>query len=112
MRRLYQKIYLTIIASLLLVVLVAGLAWRLGGDRMPAGIHQEIQQHAISGLVDPCGILSGECADGLLEFLTRGRQNVDGMLALGRIRCGEKARRGGSDFTGGPHDFGSARDLG
>jgi signal transduction histidine kinase len=35
MRRLYQKIYLTIIASLLLVVLVAGMVWRLGGDRVP-----------------------------------------------------------------------------
>jgi signal transduction histidine kinase len=35
MKRLYQKIYLTIIASLLLVVLVAGGVWRLGGDRMP-----------------------------------------------------------------------------
>ena len=35
MRHLYQKIYLTIIASLLLVVLVAGAVWRLGGDRMP-----------------------------------------------------------------------------
>src|SRR5262249_2697126 len=35
MRRLYQKIYLTIIASLLLVVLVAATMWRLGGDRMP-----------------------------------------------------------------------------
>src|SRR5215813_11715835 len=35
MRHLYQKIYLTIIASLLLVVLVAGSVWRLGGDRMP-----------------------------------------------------------------------------
>jgi signal transduction histidine kinase len=35
MRRLYQKIYLTIAASLLLVVLVAGVIWRLGGDRMP-----------------------------------------------------------------------------
>jgi signal transduction histidine kinase len=31
MRRLYQKIYLTIIASLLLVVLVAGGVWRWGG---------------------------------------------------------------------------------
>jgi signal transduction histidine kinase len=31
MRRLYQKIYLTIIASLLLVVLVAGGIWRWGG---------------------------------------------------------------------------------
>jgi len=35
MRHLYQKIYLTIIASLLLVVLVAGTVWRFGGDRMP-----------------------------------------------------------------------------
>jgi signal transduction histidine kinase len=35
MRRLYQKIYLTIIASLLLVVLVAGAVWRLGADRLP-----------------------------------------------------------------------------
>jgi signal transduction histidine kinase len=34
-KRLYQKIYLTIIASLLLVVLAAGAVWRLGGDRMP-----------------------------------------------------------------------------
>jgi signal transduction histidine kinase len=31
MRRLYQKIYLTILASLLLVVLVAGGVWRWGG---------------------------------------------------------------------------------
>jgi len=36
MKRLYQKIYLTIIASLLLVVLVAGAVWRMGADRMPA----------------------------------------------------------------------------
>jgi signal transduction histidine kinase len=35
MKRLYQKIYLTIIASLLLVVLVAGGFWRLGGDHIP-----------------------------------------------------------------------------
>src|SRR5579871_6465454 len=35
MRRLYQKIYLTIVAILLLVVLVAGGIWRFGGDRMP-----------------------------------------------------------------------------
>jgi signal transduction histidine kinase len=35
MRRLYQKFYLTIIASLVIVVLVAGLIWRLGADRTP-----------------------------------------------------------------------------
>src|SRR5262249_7152991 len=36
MRRLYQKIYLTIVASLVLVVLVAGAAWRFGSEFSPA----------------------------------------------------------------------------
>ena len=36
MRRLYQKIYLTIVASLVLVVLVAGAIWRLGAENTPA----------------------------------------------------------------------------
>jgi len=35
MRRLYQKIYLTIIVALLLVVLVAGAFWRLGANNAP-----------------------------------------------------------------------------
>src|SRR5262249_9917597 len=35
MKRLYQQIYLTIIAGLVRVVLGAGSVWRLGGDRMP-----------------------------------------------------------------------------
>ena len=37
MPRLYQKIYLTILASLLLVVLVAGAFWRLGASNAPVG---------------------------------------------------------------------------
>jgi len=36
-RRLYQKIYLAIIASLLLVVAIAGVFWRFGSDATPAG---------------------------------------------------------------------------
>jgi signal transduction histidine kinase len=36
MRRLYQKIYLTIVATLLLVVLVAGAFWRIGANNSPA----------------------------------------------------------------------------
>jgi signal transduction histidine kinase len=35
MRRLYQKIYLTIVATLLLVVLIAGALWRLGSSGSP-----------------------------------------------------------------------------
>src|SRR5262245_27330513 len=37
MRRLYQKIYRTIIVSLLVVVAVAGTFWRIGFDSTPAG---------------------------------------------------------------------------
>jgi signal transduction histidine kinase len=35
MRHLYQKIYLTIIAALLLVVLIAGIFWRMGASNAP-----------------------------------------------------------------------------
>src|SRR6266545_6153377 len=37
MRRLFHKIYLTIIVSLVMVVLVAGAIWRAGWDTSPAG---------------------------------------------------------------------------
>lgn len=37
MRRLYQKIYLTIIGSLVLLVAVAGVAWRFGPGGPPVG---------------------------------------------------------------------------
>jgi signal transduction histidine kinase len=37
MRRLYQKIYLTIVATLLLVVLIAGFLWRIGTAGAPFG---------------------------------------------------------------------------
>src|SRR5262245_21135786 len=35
MRHLYQKIYLTIIAALVLVVVIAGAFWRLGANNAP-----------------------------------------------------------------------------
>jgi signal transduction histidine kinase len=37
MRRLYQKIYLTIVVSLLVVVAIAGAFWRVGFESSPAG---------------------------------------------------------------------------
>ena len=70
MRRLYQSIYLTIIASLLVVVLVAGAVWRFGpGDSPPtqaaevagdlaaaalppANAPREVQQQAIQRLAE------------------------------------------------------------
>ena len=48
MRRLYQKIYLTIVASLVLVVIVAGAIWRLGAENTPAAQAFEMASELIS----------------------------------------------------------------
>ena len=53
MRRLYQKIYLTIIASLLLVVLVAGAFWRFGSDTSPAAMSFEIAVEFAAAALPP-----------------------------------------------------------
>ncbi len=49
MRRLYQKIYLTIVASLVLVVIVAGAIWRLGAENTPAAQAFEMAGELIVG---------------------------------------------------------------
>src|SRR5579863_9706191 len=79
------------------------------GDRLNQPV--EIHQDAIGGLVEFFGILRGECSNGLRQLLARGRQNLEGLLALNCIGCGEKARRGGGNFTGGSNDLRSARNL-
>jgi signal transduction histidine kinase len=53
MRRLYQKIYLTIIASLVAVVLVAGAFWRLGEDTSPRALSFEIAAELAAGVLPP-----------------------------------------------------------
>src|SRR5262245_41672671 len=53
MRRLYRKIYLTIVASLVLVVLVAGAIWRLGAENTPAVQAFEMAGELIAALLPP-----------------------------------------------------------
>jgi signal transduction histidine kinase len=53
MRRLYQKIYLTIIASLVLVVLVAGAIWHLAADRTPIGPALEVAGELAAAALPP-----------------------------------------------------------
>jgi signal transduction histidine kinase len=52
-RRLYQKIYLAIIASLLLVVAVAGMAWRFGSDASPMGQAFEMAGELAAAVLPP-----------------------------------------------------------
>jgi signal transduction histidine kinase len=53
MRRLYLKIYLTIIASLLLVVMVAGGIWRTGWEYSPAGQAFEMVGELVAAALPP-----------------------------------------------------------
>ena len=53
MRHLYRKLYLTIIASLLLVVLIAGLLWRLGRATPPGSRAFEIAGELMAAELPP-----------------------------------------------------------
>lgn len=53
MKRLYQKIYLAIVASLVLVVLVAGAVWRFGAEYSPANQAFEIVGGVAAAVLPP-----------------------------------------------------------
>jgi signal transduction histidine kinase len=53
MKRLYLKVYLTVIASLLLVVLVGGAIWRLGVDRTPLQETLELAGELVGSALPP-----------------------------------------------------------
>src|SRR5215470_4580528 len=53
MRRLYQKIYLTVIASLVMVVLVSGAIWRFGGEYSPANQAFEVIGEVVAAVLPP-----------------------------------------------------------
>jgi signal transduction histidine kinase len=53
MRRLYQKIYLTIIGVLALVVLVTGMMWRIGAENSPAAVGFEIAREFVTAALPP-----------------------------------------------------------
>jgi signal transduction histidine kinase len=59
MRRLYQKIYLTIIASLFMVVLVAGIAWRIGADHTPVAQALEMVGEVAGAALPPADASPG-----------------------------------------------------
>jgi signal transduction histidine kinase len=53
MRRLYQKIYLTIVVSLLVVVAIAGAFWRAGFESSPAGQAFELAGELAAAALPP-----------------------------------------------------------
>lgn len=53
MKRLYQKIYLTIVGSLIAVVLVSGAIWRFGADEPPWGPGFEVAGEIVATILPP-----------------------------------------------------------
>src|SRR6187431_1830818 len=53
MKRLYQKIYLTIVVALLLVVLVAGAIWRFGQPPAPVAEGFEVAGELLAATLPP-----------------------------------------------------------
>ena len=90
MRRLYQKIYLTIIASLVLVVLIAGAIWRFGGGGTPGPHAFEMAGELASGSLPP----ASEPQDVQQRALTDLAQRLKTDLALFTERGAPIARAG------------------
>ena len=78
MRRLYQKIYLTIVASLLLVVLIAFAVWRPGAAYSPAGQAFELVSELAAAALPPA-VASREAQQRAIDQLAS-RLDID--LAL------------------------------
>jgi len=71
MKRLYQKIYLTIIASLVVVVITAGLMWRFGpGFRQDNAVF-EITRELVSLALPPATALKEQQAQGVKKLAKR-----------------------------------------
>ncbi len=70
MKRLYQKIYLTIIVALLVVVLVAGTVWKvLGGERRDAGA--DMLGVLVSAALPPASAPTDVQRRGLIELAAK-----------------------------------------
>jgi signal transduction histidine kinase len=76
MRRLYQKIYLTIVASLVLVVIVAGAVWRLGAENTPAAQAFELAGELIAVALPPASAPRAEQQAAIDRLATRLRADI------------------------------------
>jgi len=80
MRRLYQKIYLAMVASLVLVVLVAGMMWRLGAETSPGAMGFEFARELLGAALPPADAPPAVQRQALERFARRVDADLD--LAL------------------------------
>jgi signal transduction histidine kinase len=75
-KRLYQKIYLTIVVALLLVVLVAGGIWRFGQPPGPVAEGFEVAGELIAAALPPATASAGAQQDAIRQLAQRLRINL------------------------------------
>ncbi|NWG26537.1 MAG: hypothetical protein HXY30_19325, partial [Pseudorhodoplanes sp.] len=75
MKRLYQKIYLTIVGSLIAVVLVAGAIWRSGAED-PWGPGFEVSGEILAAMLPPADAPRAEQRDAVARLAERLRLDV------------------------------------
>lgn len=78
MARLYQKIYLTIVAALLLVVLIAGAFWRMGASNAPVDAAFDMVGEMAMAVLPPPGAPPQVLQETIEHFARR----IDADLAL------------------------------
>jgi signal transduction histidine kinase len=76
MKRLYQKIYLTIVVALLLVVLVAGGIWRFGRPPEPLAQGFEVAGELLAAALPPANAPAAQQQDAIRQFAQRLKVNV------------------------------------
>jgi len=76
MKRLYLKIYLTIVVTLLLVVLVAGGIWRFGKPPEPIAQGFEVAGELLAAALPPASAPVLQQQDAIRQFAQRLRVNV------------------------------------
>lgn len=76
MKRLYQKIYLTIVVALLLVVLVAGAVWRFGRPPEPLAQGFEVAGELLAATLPAANAPAAQQQDAIRQLAQRLRVNV------------------------------------
>lgn len=103
MKRLYRKVYLTILGSLVLVVALSGLIWQFGGQRPPMSEALSLAGELIMAALPPAGAPEAEQQAAIAALAVRLRTDItvfDASLAI-VASSGEPLRTPSGESDGG-----------
>jgi signal transduction histidine kinase len=103
MKRLYRKIYLTILGSLVLVVVLSGLIWEFGGHRPPMGEALSLAGELIAAALPPADAPPAEQQAAIAALALRLRTDITVFDSVGAViaSSAEQLRVPSLDSDGG-----------